>query len=240
MRSVLLISAVHFEHIGELALKVLLHRPGTRQQLAPRLPTPERVGILFSRFPGFCAGGFIAWAVQVWRRRRERSDLAPDAQILVRFCELGLKFSLLGTAVSLILLPMYATGPGKAAGFNVLCLSNLKVGGSIRFWCVILAAYMLTSAFGYLVLSEWRIFSELRRSHFASAASGSRGPVAAQSCRTLMVQEVPLHRWSERDWLVVFNLVIICYYIFVKYVLFNSYFFEEMFGYYWYFQLYLG
>ena len=114
-------------------VEVLLSRPGTRQQLAPRLPAPERVGFIFSRFPRFCSGGFIAWAINVWRRRRERADLQPDAQILVRFCELGLKFSLLGTALSLILLPMYATGPGRAVGFNVLCLANLKVGGSIRF-----------------------------------------------------------------------------------------------------------
>ena len=179
--------------------QALLRRPGTRQQLAPKLPAPERVGVLFSRFPRFCSGGFIAWAVQVWQRRRERSDLQPDAQILVRFCELGLKFSLLGTVLSLVLLPMYATGPGQAGGFNVFCLSNLKVHGSIRFWCVILAAYLLTSAFGYLVLSEWRIFVQLRRSHFASAACGLRGPVAAQACRTVMVQEVPLNRWSEQD-----------------------------------------
>ena len=53
---------------------------------------------------------------------------------------------------------MYATGPGQARGFNVMSLSNLKLGGSTRFWCVILAAYMLTSTFGFLILREWRAF----------------------------------------------------------------------------------
>ena len=85
-------------------------------------------------------------------------DLEPDATILIRFCQLGLKFSLLGTALSCVLLPMYATGPGQASGFNAMSLSNLKLGGSTRFWCVILAAYMLTLTFGYLILREWHAF----------------------------------------------------------------------------------
>ena len=90
---------------------------------------------------------------------------------------------------------MYATGPGQVSGFNAMSLSNLKLGGSTRFWvaernlnsvttmgivdnrvsapqhsiikflnsnpgfwCVILAAYTLTSTFGFLILREWRAF----------------------------------------------------------------------------------
>ncbi|CAJ1365089.1 unnamed protein product [Effrenium voratum] len=180
-----------------LAYELLLRRRDARGQLAPKLPAPERVGVLCSRFPSLLSGGFCAWAASAWQSRHQPLDLEPDALILVRFCQLGLKFSLLGTALSLILLPMYATGPGEAAGFNVLSLSNLKIGGSTRFWCVVVAAYMLTSTFAYLVLAEWRVFVSIRRQHFVKAVSGACGAAAAQTRRSLMVQEVPENSWSD-------------------------------------------
>ena len=131
--SILLIFFIIFE--------ILLRRPTLRQQLAPRLAAGERIGALISRFPHVLPGGFLAWSANL--RRRDRLELHLDAQVLVRFCQLGLKFSLLGTVLSVILIPMYGTGPGHAEGFNALSLSNLKVGGSVRFWCVILAASQL-------------------------------------------------------------------------------------------------
>lgn len=152
--------------------------------------------------------GFIAWVVKCCRNWEDlgpdRDKLNPDDQILIRFCELGLKFSLLGTALSVILIPVYSTGWGGAVGFNVLCLSNLSRGGSIRFWCVIFSAYVLTWAFGYLVTKEWQNFVNLRRRHFEKAASGKldeqRGkdkPEAATMSRTLMVQEIPKEQWKK-------------------------------------------
>ena len=32
---------------------------------------------------------------------------------------------------------MYATGPGQVSGFNAMSLSNLKLGGSTRFWVAV-------------------------------------------------------------------------------------------------------
>lgn len=180
------------------ALELFLRREGTRQLLAPKLPPRERIGFLCSRFPGFLSGGFTAWARRVWQQRHQPLDLDPDATILIRFCQLGLKFSLLGTALSCVLLPMYATGPGQASGFNAMSLSNLKLGGSTRFWCVILAAYMLTLTFGYLILREWHAFVSIKRQHFVKAVSGACGPAIAQSRRTLMVEDVPSASWSEQ------------------------------------------
>ncbi|CAE8647407.1 unnamed protein product, partial [Polarella glacialis] len=86
----------------------------------------------------------------------------PDAVVMIRFLELGLKFSLCGMLVSVVLLPVYASSPGSATGANRLSLSNLQLGGSDRFWCVVVAAYVLFGAFSYLVLAEWRNFLLLR------------------------------------------------------------------------------
>ena len=91
--------------------EIFLRREGTRQLLAPKLPSPERIGFLCSRFPSFLSGGFVAWARKVWEQRHQPVDLEPDATILIRFCQLGLKFSLLGTAFSCVLLPMQLGTP---------------------------------------------------------------------------------------------------------------------------------
>ena len=144
----------------------------------------------------------MAWSLRIWHSRGDSdplNQLGLDAQILIRFCQLGLKFSLFGSGLSFILLPLYATGPGHAAGFNKLCLSNLEMDGSIRFWCTILAAYLLTAASSYFVLVEWQSFAKIRRRHFAKAASGTSGSVAAQTCRTLFVDEVPSRQFSEQE-----------------------------------------
>jgi len=118
--------------------------------------------------------------------------LDPDAEVLVRFCRLGFKFSLLGSLLDVVLLPMFYSGAGGAKEFNRFSLSNLR-SGSPRFWGVILAAYVLTSGLAYLLLSEWSAFLKLRSSHLTRAAGGrsSGGAGAAQACRSVMVELIP-------------------------------------------------
>ena len=56
------------------AFEIFLRREGTRQLLAPKLPPPERIGFICSRFPRFLSGGFTAWARKVWEQRHQPVD----------------------------------------------------------------------------------------------------------------------------------------------------------------------
>lgn len=170
---------------------LLLWRPGFRF-LAPRLAQrrgPE-AGVPWKAPFG--------WVQAVWHERGRHGSLEPDGLVLVRFCELGLKFCLCGTALDTLLLPMYATGHGSADGFNRLSLSNLKHGGSFRFWGVIVAAYTLTAAFARFAIEEWHSFVACRREHYRRLASGIGGVQAAQAQRSLMVENIPAEQRSPQ------------------------------------------
>lgn len=170
---------------------LLLWRPGYRF-LAPRLV--QRRG----SEAGVPWPPPLGWLKAAWHDRRSPGSLEPDGTVLVRFCELGFKFCLFGTMLDVVLLPMYYTGHGNAKGFNCLSLSNLTLGGSNRFWGVVVAAYVLTATFAHFVITEWHSFVHLRRQHFCSAARGECSFEAAQVQRSLMVEAIPPESRSQQ------------------------------------------
>eukprot|EP00928_Gymnodinium_smaydae_P027330 TRINITY_DN21174_c0_g5_i1.p1 TRINITY_DN21174_c0_g5~~TRINITY_DN21174_c0_g5_i1.p1 ORF type:complete len:866 (-),score=193.71 TRINITY_DN21174_c0_g5_i1:389-2866(-) len=118
-------------------------------------------------------------------------ELSLDAQVFVRFLQLGLKFSIVGLIVGGSLLPLFASGEAKASGFLRYSISNLTPGNSQVFWYVVLAAYLKTAAFLALMRSEWNHFVAMRRGYFAKRARGQLGASAAQAQHSVLVERVP-------------------------------------------------
>eukprot|EP00928_Gymnodinium_smaydae_P027161 TRINITY_DN21089_c0_g1_i1.p1 TRINITY_DN21089_c0_g1~~TRINITY_DN21089_c0_g1_i1.p1 ORF type:complete len:766 (+),score=143.82 TRINITY_DN21089_c0_g1_i1:59-2356(+) len=175
-----------------LAFDVLLSQRWTHVALAPRLDLGDQTSESFLR-------RWFGWARLAWRRRAELDRTDLDGAVLVRFCVLGFKFSVVGTLVSCVLLPMYADGNGDAPGFNKYSLSNLSHHheNGQKFWIAVVAAYALTGVFAHLALAEWREFLVLRYNHFERASRGLRGIAAAQAQRSLLVENIPAEDRSE-------------------------------------------
>jgi len=171
-----------------IAFELLLCWPRARRYLAPRLQVAELP------FP-------FGWLRQVWMDRYSPMELPPDCQVLIRFCELGFTFSLFGTLLDFVLLPVYATGHGGESGFDKISLSNLKQQDkeSLRFWVVVVGSYLLFAVLAHLMRDEWLRFILMRDKHVRQLAQGAHGHKAAQACRSVIVEHVPPDSQSEDE-----------------------------------------
>ena len=77
-----------------IIFEVLLRKPTVRQQLAPRLAAPERIGAFISRFPYVLPGGFLAWSANL--RRRDRLETSFGCSGLGTFLPTGFEVQLVG------------------------------------------------------------------------------------------------------------------------------------------------
>lgn len=135
--------------------------------------------------------------------------LSIDGAVMVRFCILGFKYSLVGSIMALVLIPWYERAErdregessfflGDFSRFNLSHLSSHKD----RFWLVVVVAYLLTATFLHLALEEWSMFLEMRRYHFSHRAGAHGHPSqnnqvyasTVQAERSLLVEMVPKKR----------------------------------------------
>mmetsp|Transcript_92991 Transcript_92991/g.277576 ORF Transcript_92991/g.277576 Transcript_92991/m.277576 type:complete len:773 (-) Transcript_92991:115-2433(-) len=114
-----------------------------------------------------------------------------DGQIVVRLCQLGLKFFALGTLTACVLIPLYEQGAGRQKGVLRVTTSNLTQEDGWTFRAITVAAYLQAAAFFFLMHEEWGHFVRIRHRHFARVARGECGPSAAQAQYSLMVERVP-------------------------------------------------
>jgi len=171
--------------VSSIAFDFLVRWSKARSYLLPHFSSEDVL-------PGYPFG----WLRQAWQARHQPKRLTPDAAVVIRFCELGLKFSICGSILDIVLLPMYYTGSAEAEGFNSLSLSNLQ-DKSARYWGVVAAAYILTAVFSHLLLSEWRHFVTLQRESFLNVSRGHCGRDLAQARRSVMVELIPTEYQSR-------------------------------------------
>eukprot|EP00931_Biecheleriopsis_adriatica_P006377 TRINITY_DN107790_c0_g1_i1.p1 TRINITY_DN107790_c0_g1~~TRINITY_DN107790_c0_g1_i1.p1 ORF type:complete len:801 (+),score=85.76 TRINITY_DN107790_c0_g1_i1:59-2461(+) len=133
------------------------------------------------------------WLLNAMRISTDQFDI--DAQVVVRLCLLGLKFGVAGTLCGCIMIPIYSTGTGDQYGIMRYSLSNISRNGpSWHLPAVVVAAYLMTAVFIWLVRAEWRHFVTLRHEHFARCAQGDLGIHKAQAQHSLMIERIP-PRW---------------------------------------------
>ncbi|CAJ1455485.1 unnamed protein product [Effrenium voratum] len=182
-------------------LSLALRSVRFRRQLAPRLPQEQADALPFP----------FGWMQLAASHRSLRDEIGLDALVVVRFLDLGFKFSLFGSLLCIVLLPMYSWTQREETlnKFTRFSLSNIDghhPGDHIKFQIVVVCAYFLNAAFVHLMISEWQSFMNLRRKQFRQTVLGSHGPGAAQAIRSILVENVPrelrsaeiLHRYFAR------------------------------------------
>uniref|UniRef100_A0A7S4Q4I3 CSC1/OSCA1-like 7TM region domain-containing protein n=1 Tax=Alexandrium monilatum TaxID=311494 RepID=A0A7S4Q4I3_9DINO len=114
-----------------------------------------------------------------------------DGWVVIRFCHVGLKYSILGTFAGCLLLPIYGEGSDmELSDFQRYTITNLD-SQTWKVWLVVASSYLLTIAFFLLMVLEWKHYLRMRRNHFMDRAEGRLGVEAAQAQFSLMVERVP-------------------------------------------------
>jgi len=123
-----------------------------------------------------------------------------DGAVMVRFCILGFKFSLVASICAAGLLPWYYDGGTEEfenpnANFTKFNLANLKDSpNKHRFWPSVGCAYFLFWVWVHFSMVEWSNFEVMRKEHFKRLACGkmdAERPGAAQAARSVLVELVP-------------------------------------------------
>lgn len=189
--------------LQQMTVRIMLNRPSFRSEQEnaesektnamdyPLVPNIESESSVVSRLPRRVP----AWMWQVCQDWRGDKRFSPDAEVMIRFLQLGFKFSICGCILDMFLLPMYFTGGGSETGYQKYSMLNLKKTeddqGDPRFWGVIIAAYILIFVLCQLILREWRHVLAMRREYYLKRLSGMEGSEAAQATRSLLVEEIP-------------------------------------------------
>lgn len=160
-----------------LVFAALLRFDGPLQRLAPHLQAPR---------PSFPFG----WIKLAISKPCSLDVYSLDALVLIRFCDLGLKFSMCAGLICMGLVPMYANSGCGIKEFSKYSLSNLYCS-SHQVWAVVLAAYAMNIVLARLMHVECREFRALRGAYYHKAANGDFGPGAAQALRSLLLDDVP-------------------------------------------------
>merc|ERR1740116_414536 len=79
--------------VSSIAFDFLVRWSKARSYLLPHFSSEDVL-------PGYPFG----WLRQAWQARHQPKRLTPDAAVVIRFCELGLKFSICGSILDIVLL----------------------------------------------------------------------------------------------------------------------------------------
>lgn len=126
-----------------------------------------------------------------WKDDGSKDRVSIDGWVMIRFCRVGFRYSVLGTAIGCVLVPMYAEGDRlEKSHFQRYTISNLD-DQEWKVWFIVASTYVLTICFCLAMLLEWRNYVTMRRDHFLARARGDLGLEAAQAQFSLMVERVP-------------------------------------------------
>jgi hypothetical protein len=87
-----------------------------------------------------------------------------DSYMFLRFLRLGARVCTLGTVMSLVLIPVYATGEARGDAtieFNQLTLARVDQG-SHRIWAALIAWYIFIAFILYEFWNEWKLYFKNR------------------------------------------------------------------------------
>lgn len=174
-----------------LLLAAALRTRRGRRLLAPRLKEGEILD-----FP-------IGWMKSALSKQHVLLDeVGLDAMVVIRYLDVGFKFCLVGSLLSIVLVPMYASADNNEnlGKFTRFSLSNIdKEKGHWRFGIVVACSYLLNAAFVHFMVGEWQNFMNFRRKQFKNAVRGSLGPGAAQAIRSILVENMPKEMRSAQQ-----------------------------------------
>jgi hypothetical protein len=83
-----------------------------------------------------------------------------DSYMFLRFLRLGARISALGVLLSVVLLPVYATGNARGAAteqFNLLTLARVEAGSN-RIWASAIAWWIFCLGIGHEFWNEWQLY----------------------------------------------------------------------------------
>mmetsp|Transcript_45478 Transcript_45478/g.99018 ORF Transcript_45478/g.99018 Transcript_45478/m.99018 type:complete len:767 (-) Transcript_45478:75-2375(-) len=171
-----------------LLLAAALRTRRGRRLLAPRLKEGEILDFPF---------GWMKSALS--KQHVLLDEVGLDAMVVIRYLDVGFKFCLVGSLLSIVLVPMYASADNNEnlGKFTRFSLSNIdKEKG---FGIVVACSYLLNAAFVHFMVGEWQNFMNFRRKQFKNAVRGSLGPGAAQAIRSILVENMPKEMRSAQQ-----------------------------------------
>jgi len=174
-----------------LLLAAALRTRRGRRLLAPRLKEGEILDFPF---------GWMKSALS--KQHVLLDEVGLDAMVVIRYLDVGFKFCLVGSLLSIVLVPMYASADNNEnlGKFTRFSLSNIdKEKGHWRFGIVVACSYLLNAAFVHFMVGEWQNFMNFRRKQFKNAVRGSLGPGAAQAIRSILVENMPKEMRSAQQ-----------------------------------------
>mmetsp|Transcript_20518 Transcript_20518/g.71004 ORF Transcript_20518/g.71004 Transcript_20518/m.71004 type:complete len:759 (+) Transcript_20518:35-2311(+) len=130
----------------------------------------------------------------------EDANLSLDAESLVDFAGLGLRFSLVGSVLAVILVPMYSSGSTPASpDFMRYTIANTQVKGAqdyfLELWFTVGAMYVLALTLMFLMHRQWHRFVGRRRQDYIKFAQCSDAcPAQPDHFRTQIAHSVLVER----------------------------------------------
>jgi len=168
-----------------LLLLVLTYLPRARRALAPKWRGSDHASVR-------------EYLVELWPYQAKDSELSPDALVIVRLCDMGCWYSVLATSfVGCFLVPVYASGSAKHAGFVQYTILNIGAKDYWRSWISLLGGAGQVLIALYLLHGEWRHFVEMRQRHLRRRAEGQLGAGPAQAQYSVMVENLPEEACKE-------------------------------------------
>lgn len=120
------------------------------------------------RSPAPFDGGtsIFGWAKAAWNVPDDvcLSHVGLDSYMFIRFLRLAARMTLVGTLLSVVLIPVYATGEARGAeteAFNQLTLNRVAAGSS-RLWATIFAWWIFIAFILVELWKEWKSFAKHR------------------------------------------------------------------------------
>jgi hypothetical protein len=115
----------------------------------------------------------LHWLREIWRRIDD--GISIDGQVVIRLCELGFKYCLLGTMVCIVLAPLYGTSAVQdeyVGSFLRFTIVTLQPDDTVGLSAVLIASLSLAIGMFYFMKQEWRHFVEMRRTFMLHSAQG--------------------------------------------------------------------
>ena len=143
-------------------------------------------------------GGIFSWAKAAYKVSDEEClrFVGLDTFMFLRFLRIGARISFLGTILSCILIPVYATGEARGINtesFNQLTLA--RVGDqSPRLWATLVCEFVVVAFVLYSFWTEWGLYAS---HHYAFLAFGDidTPDEFRYACR---IENLPCHLRSNR------------------------------------------
>lgn len=150
--------------------------------------------------------GLFQWAIAAWKVNDDvcLQHVGLDAFMFLRFLRLSFRMTLFGSALSMILIPVYATGEARGASteeFNQLTLARVAQG-SPRLW----ATTILWTIFCTFILvelwKEWEVYAKHRYNFLANGdvdtPSDYRYTIRVENIPSDMQSNAALRAYFER------------------------------------------